>query len=389
MTNTDASAHHKPLVFVIEALTVGGAEQMLVAMANRFVERGQPVHVVCLTQWGELAENLDPRIQKHLLDKRPGFDAQLPGKIRRLIRGINPSAVNSHLFTANLWTRIALLFSGVTVVVTEHNRDEWKSRLYRTLDRVFIRACYRLVAVSNDTADFYCDDVGLPSEKVEVINNGIDAKRYAAGNGAALRETWLSQYAGTSQPDECVFVGTVGRLASAKNHSRLLDAAALWKHTAPQVRTLIVGDGELADEVDKKIDALDLEEHVFRLGTRHDIPDVLAALDMFVLSSDREGHPLTALEAQAAGTPVVLTDAGGSKDAIAQSDNQSGGVLVEKEVTAFAEAVAELASNDEKRLAMSQFAKSYALKHFDLDQMVDQYASVFWPEDHDGLVALS
>ncbi len=377
MTQTATEATHAPLVFVIEALTVGGAEQMLVAMANRFVERGQPVHVVCLTQWGELADNLDPRIQRHLLDKKPGIDVRLPGKIRKLIRTINPAAVNSHLFTANLWTRIGLLFSGVTVVVTEHSRDEWKSRLYRTLDRVLIHTCHQLVAVSNDTAEFYRDSIGLPAKKVAVINNGIETKRYATGDGVSLRDEWLSRYASESDKEPCVFVGIVGRLVPAKNHHRLLQAAVQWKQHSPHIRTLIVGDGELADEIDEQLQSLDLQHHVYRLGARRDIPDVLAALDIFVLSSDREGHPLTALEAQAAGTPVVLTNAGGCEDAIARAGNQRGGLLVDKDAKALADAVAELAGDADRRLAMGTFSQAYAQQNFDLDQMVDQYSKSF------------
>ncbi len=350
---------------------------MLVAMANRFAERGHTVHVICLTQWGDLANRLDDRVQRHLLNKKAGIDIGLPRKLRRLILSIQPAAVNSHLFTANLWVRIALLFTRTRIVVTEHSRDAWKSKLYRGLDRLFIRTCHQLVAVSNDTASFYIDDIGLPSNKVSVINNGIETSVYADGTGGeALRAQWLQEYVDQPQQDNCVFVGVVGRLVEAKNHMRLLDAAALWVNSAPHVRTLIVGDGELADVIDEGIKSRGLSERVFRLGARRDIPSILAGLDIFVLSSDREGHPLTALEAQAAGTPVVLTCAGGCEDAIAKLGDQSGGILVPKETQAFADAVTDLAGDPDKRVAMGRFAQQYALKNFDLNQMVDQYSKV-------------
>jgi len=187
---------------------------------------------VCLTQWGELADRLDDRIERHLLDKKPGIDISLPGKLRRLIKTIKPAAVNSHLFTANLWTRIALFFTGIRVVVTEHSRDEWKSRAYRTIDRVFVYACHQLVAVSNDTANFYLDGVGLPAKKVMVINNGIETDLYSQGNGQALREQWLVEHVAQENRPNCVFVGIVGRLVEAKNHLRLLEAAS------PSIKTL-------------------------------------------------------------------------------------------------------------------------------------------------------
>jgi len=366
----------QPLVFVIEALTVGGAEQMLIAMANRFCERGYPVHVICLTQWGELVDSLNPKIERHVLDKKLGMDAKLPGKIRRLIKSINPAAVNSHLFTANFWTRIALVGTGTRLVVTEHSRDAWKGTLYRTIDRVFIHACHKLIAVSQDTANFYTDDVKVKASKVGVINNGIETSVYANGDGQALRQQWLEEYLDKDQQDTCVFVGVVGRLVEAKNHGRLIEAAAQWKDSAPHIRTLIVGDGPLAADIDAKIDQYELNERVFRLGSRRDVPDILSALDIFVLSSDREGHPLTALEAQAAGTPVVLTRAGGCEDALAKDGEKVGGLLVNKEVDEFAQAVASMANDANMRARMAEFAQGYAMENFDLDSMVDRYADV-------------
>ena len=360
-THTQPSSTDAPLVFVIEALTLGGAEHMLIAMANRFVERGYPVHVVCLSQWGEMVDDLDARVVRHLLKKRPRIDPRLPGKLRRLMKSIEPAAVSTHLFTANFWTRLALISTGIRVVVTEHSRDDWKSWVYRTLDRVFIHFCYRLVAVSEDTARFYREDVGLDKDKVMVINNGIETLEFASGDGRELRNEWLDQYAPESLRESCVFVGIVGRLVEAKNHQRLLDAAARWVTTAPHIRTLIIGDGELRDSIDGGIQERNLGEHVFRLGSRNDIPVILAALDIFVLCSDREGHPLTALEAQAAGTPVVLTRAGGCEDALAVQGERTGGILVEKDTEEFTSAVAELAKDKARRIEMGTLCRSLRL----------------------------
>jgi len=370
------SGGDRPIVFVIEALTIGGAEQMLVAMANRFAARNYTVHVICLTQWGELADQLDEPVQRHVLHKRPGVDFRLAVRLRRLITSINPAAVNSHLFTANFWTRVALVATGVRVVVTEHSRDAWKSALYRSIDRLLIRVTHRLVAVSNDTADFYTDEIGLPRSRVQVINNGINTDVYANGDGAKLRSDWLAKYSPSDSTEGCVFVGTVGRLVDAKNHQRLLDAVAIWKAHTPSIVTFIIGDGPLAAPLDEAIAKHQLSAHVYRLGARNDVPDIVAALDIFVLSSDREGHPLTALEAQASGTPVVLTDAGGCADAIARTDNEAGGVLVSQDANSLAAAVVDLASDAAKRKHMGAFAKSFAVKNFDLEQMVNHYADV-------------
>jgi len=364
-----SSQSDKIVVFCIEALTVGGAEQMLVAMANQFVLRGWSVHMICLTKAGELAEKLDSQIKLHVMHKKLGIDLVLPKRLRALVQGIGPTAVNSHLWTANLWTRMALFRTSVPIIVTEHSRDTWKALHYRLIDRLLSRSTKKLVAVSNDTAEFYLSEIKLPSSLVCVINNGVDTKRYAAGNGVAIKKQWA--------PNNELLLGTVGRMVPAKNQMRLLDMAVLLKDQLPAFKLVLVGDGELRTEIEAAVKQLGLEGHVILAGARSDIPDVLAALDIFILSSDREGHPLTALESQAAGTPVILTNAGGSADAVAKHESQSGGILVNKDAQALADAVISMAHNPQMLQEKGSFAQSHALKCFDMQQMVDQYELLF------------
>jgi len=366
---TATNVNSKTIAFCIEALTVGGAEQMLVAMANQFIDRGWQVHMVCLTKEGELAELLHKDVKLHVLNKKPGADLRLPRRLRALLQGIKPQAVNSHLWTANLWTRVSLLGSSIPVIATEHSRDTWKAAHYRILDRLLAKSTTKLVAVSNDTADFYKSDIRIPEAKVAVINNGVDTKRYASGNGDALKKSWA--------PENQLLIGTVGRMVPAKNHFRLLDATVMLKAVLPSFKVVFIGDGELESEVEQAVKDKELQNEVILAGARSDIPDVLAALDIFVLSSDREGHPLTALEAQAAGTPVVLTKAGGSADAIAEKGDQRGGLLVEKDHRALADAVLSLANDRSLLSSMGEFGQQHALANFDMQHMVDQYEQLF------------
>lgn len=372
----------RALVFVIEALTVGGAEQMLVAMANRLSAEGWPVHLICLTKAGELAANLDSRIELHVLDKKPGIDVSLPGKLRKLVNSIAPLAVNSHLWTANTWTRLSLLAAGKRIIATEHSRDTWKSKPYRLIDRLLATQMQALVAVSSDTANFYTAEVGVPESKVTVINNGIETARFRDADGAAVRAELAA--------DNEILIGTVGRMISAKNHPRLVQAIAQIRDQMPTIRLVFVGDGEERQKLEAAIDEHGIADITTLTGTRHDIPQIVKALDIFVLSSDREGHPLTALEAQAAGTPAVLTDAGGSADAIVHlpdSDpivNQipatpatTAGMLVDKSVDALAQALLLLAADKILREDMGAFGLKLSESHFDQNVMVEKYLKLF------------
>lgn len=371
------------VAFSIEELSIGGAERMLVAMANEFVRLGWQVHMVCLRKAGVLAADLHESIIVHVLHKRPGADPGLILRLNRCIRRIDPMVVNSHLWVANTWTRIALLNTRIPLVATEHSRDTWKPRYYLWIDRLLSRRTAALVAVSGDTAGFYRDTVGLDSALIKVINNGVDTRRFAAGNGAALRSTWLDGSAGWRDlpPDRRILIGTVGRFVVAKNHRRLVDVLTMLQADPAlagyQLRLVLVGDGEGRCDLEAYVQQQGVQASVIFAGMRQDIPDVLDALDLFVLSSDREGHPLTALEAQAAGTPVVLTDAGGSCEAIAHEAGQSGGVLVEKTAEALTRAIREMILKPELRMQRGTFARSYALEHFDKQQMAQRYADIF------------
>jgi len=377
----DNPAHtRRKVMFVIEGLTVGGAEHMVIDLANELVSRGDVVHVACLTVLGELSHKLSPDVAVHLLNKKPGFDPVLPVKLRKLVQKYSIDVVNSHLWTANLWTRIALVRSGIPVVVTEHNRDIWKGLHNRIIDRLLSRTTARMIAVSEDTANFYRQEVGVADHLVTVVNNGIDTSRYGGGSGASLRATF-------AEKDEFL-VGTVGRLAIAKNHPRLVEVAGLLRDAGVPVRVVIAGEGPERGKTENRIAELNLQQQVTLLGARSDVPDVLAALDVFVLSSDREGHPLSALEAQAAGTPVVLTDAGGSADAISQNSEGCGGILVERSAAALAACLIELFNQPKRLEKMSEFAQSYAVKHFDKSIMIDRYSAVFDAVQRSGLTSL-
>ncbi len=376
----EGAKRNRVVAFVIEELSIGGAEHMLVTMANCFVERGWRVHMICISKAGELTNILDQRVSLHVLDKHIGIDLRLPYRFIRCIRQIKPDVINSHLWVANSWSRLSLLLKKLPIIATEHSRDTWKPPHFRMVDRLLAKRMFLMVTVSQDTANFYTDDIGIHRDKVKVINNGVDTKHFASGNGTRLRTDWFEGF--TDDKRQKFLIGTVGRLVSAKNHKRLIDATAALVNDPEiaeqyDIHLKIVGEGPERLLIQRHIDDLGLQQHVSLAGARHDTADVFAAFDLFALSSDREGHPLTALEAQSAGTPVVLTDAGGSAEAIARQGDESGGLLVRPSVEAMTEALREMLLNTQKLEAYSSFAQRFALEHFDKEQMIDRYEAIF------------
>ena len=362
----------KTVLFAIESLTVGGAERVLVNLANQFDHNRWQVHVVCLSEAGALASDLCEEVTLHTLHKKPGLDTRLFCQIHQLIRQISPDVINAHLWTANTWLRAAN-FKNIPIFITEHSSDHWKPRHYRWIDKILRYKTTRLIAVSQNVADYYRQKVGVSPKIIEVILNGIDISAYEKGDSHKLRQE-------LQLPSTTPLIGMVGRMVSAKNYPRLVEAIRQVKAIIPDVKCVIAGDGPERPLIEKCIQEHQLNDTIFLLGTRTDVKDILAGLDLFTISSDREGHPLTALEAQVAGIPVVLTDVGGCKDAIvlnSDSNDIHGGQIVPPSAEALANAYIHLLKNEPLRKKMSEVSLQQASSQFSLERMIKDYDTLF------------
>ncbi len=361
---------NKPMnmLFAIESLTIGGAERLVVDLATRIDRERFTPHVVCLAEAGALADELGD-VPLYVLGKRRGPDLRMVPRLRSLVSRVSPVVVNSHLWTANTWIRFALAGRAI-LVPTEHNRDTWKRWYHRAIDRWLAKRSRVLVAVSSDAAGFYTREVGVSANLVRVIANGIDTARMRGGEAWRLRSE-------LGIPESATVIGSIGRMVAQKNHMRLLEAVALVRQERQDTALLLAGSGPELPALRARAQQADLAGCVYFAGLRGDVPDVLAAMDVFALASDREGHPLTLMEAQAAGVPVVATDVGGCARALARDDRGAGGCLVRPEVRALAGGLLELVNDPKRRKRMGDFAREYARAHFDLQRMIDDYQELF------------
>jgi len=173
--------------------------------------------------------------------------------------------------------------------------------------------------------------------------------------------------------DEVVLV-SVGRLAPQKNHDLLLEALALAKQEAGRIRCLIVGEGARAAELNAKAEALSLQRVAQFMGHRSDVPQILAAADVGVLSSAWEGNPLCVMEMMASGLPVIGTAVGGVPELITGG---SGIVVPPGNVEAFSGAIVKLAIDAESRKQMGAEAARVAQQRFGTDKMTRRYEELY------------
>jgi len=221
---------------------------------------------------------------------------------------------------------------------------------------------------------FTANHFSISPDKIKVIYNGIDTKRFVNFKKSMKLKDDLSI------PKNVRIVGTIGKLSSPqKNIPLFLKAAGRISSQFSDVRFLVVGSGKLLDDMKDFSHKLGISEKVHFTGEREDIPEILKLLDVFVLSSYKEGLPNVIMEAMAAGKPVVATDVGGVSELV--MDEETGFLVPSNNVEKLSQAVITLLESSNIAERMGEKGKERIEKFFLIDRMVKQteklYLSLF------------
>jgi glycosyltransferase involved in cell wall biosynthesis len=285
----------------------------------------------------------------------PLVDLRGLAELVRLMLRLRPDVVHANSSKAGILGRIAATLTGVPVrVFTVHGwafraYDPPASTLYLWADRAMRRLTTRIVCVaeselSSGVAARTCD----PARTV-VIPNGVPLDRPQRRHPARL--------------DEPATILSVGRLRAPKDFLTLVRAAARLPARSARVR--IVGDGPDRTELEAEIDRLALDGTVELMGERADVPELLAAADVFVLPSRSEGMPMSVLEAMAAGLPVVASAVGGVPELV--QDGTTGALVAPGDPDALGAALAALAGDPAARGRLGAAGRARAEARFGAD----------------------
>lgn len=357
---------------LIESLEFGGAEKVVVTLANAMA-RDHQVSVCCARRTGELAGELRPDVRLHCLGARDGNDVRLPFRIASLARRERSEVVHAHNWSLFIEAAIAARRAAVPVLVhTVHGPylSHAPSRLGRAkrglrhwLERRMAPRFRGIAAVSDSIARDVRDEIGLPGGLLLTIHNGIpDAE--AAGNTRR-----------TDRGGDAVTFLTIGRLAAVKNQPLLLRAFAEVRRTLPRARLLVVGDGPERPALDALTVALGLGDAVSLTGFRTDISSFLSEADVFVLSSRHEGISIAVLEAMQAGLPVVATRVGGVPETVV--DGETGLLVASEDEAALAAAMVRLGRGRDLRREMGQRGRALQAREFSLRVMTERYLRLY------------
>ena len=359
---------------VIHALGVGGAEVLVDHMVRRMSSEFRCV-VAVLDDVGEIGRKLqrDGVVVEHL-HRQPGIDRNCARRLRTFADQYQASLIHAHQCTPFFQAMLSRGLTGTRpVILTEHGRHfpDFPSRKRTVVNRLLLRKHDRIFGVGKATQQALIANEGLPASRVEMIYNGVDLK--ALGKADPGARASVRQEFGFAADDFVVLL--IARLHELKDHQTALRTIDRVRQAVPNVRLLLVGEGDQRPAIEQTIVERSLQDHVKLAGTRSDIANLLAASDSFLLTSISEGIPLTVIEAMAARRPVVATAVGGLSEMIQHGRN--GLLAAAGDDAGLAQSLVQLYRQPELRTAMGGTGEAIARDMFSLDSMLKAYREVY------------
>ena len=357
------------MLWLIKGLGIGGAERLL-ADALGFIDRERfEYEVAYMLPWkNALVPELEAAgIPVHPLSVSRAYDPRVLGRVARLLRRRDIRVLHSHLPSAGLIGRLASIFSPVKArVYSEHNVLGSYHPLMALMDRLTYRMDDATIAVSDTVAQSASRWPVLRPGNLVTIKNGV-----AVGELGDLREARVSARRNLGLDEKDFVVGNIAHLKPEKAHSVLIDSIKIASESIPDLKCVVIGQEKFPGTLDRlKAQARDLgiESNVLFTGFRTDARALTPAFDIFVLSSDFEGLPISMLEAMAMGVPPVVTDVGGIHEVV--ENGKDGYVVARRDPEALAGRIVELANDPSLRTAMSEAAAKKITAQFGMERVV-------------------
>jgi len=360
----NASPRPLRVLFLTTSMPVGGAETLLVNLVRRLDRDRFAPEIVCLKERGPLGEELaaEMPVHAHLLSSK--FDVRILPRLWGLMRTPPADAVvtvgcGDKMF----WGRLAARLAGVPVIASALHSTGWPDGVGR-LNRLLTRWTDAFIGVAAAHGRHLVDHERFPAEKVHVIGNGVDAARFAPRDAAPVRQ---ALHLAADAP----VVGILAALRPEKNHELFLRGAQRILAKLPAARFLVIGDGPRRPELERLARELHINGAVSFLGSRSDIPELLAACDLVALTSHNEASPVSVLEALSVERPVVASNVGSVRETIV--DGVTGRLFPAGDLEAFVAASLELLQDAPLRRQMGAQGRRDVIAHGSLEAMVRGY----------------
>lgn len=354
------------VLHVDSELTWRGGEQQLVYLMQGLRQQRIPNFLSCPARSALYRQAQRFNLTVFPIPMRGELDLFSAIRLAQLINNLKINILHCHSGHAHAIGFISTMFTKKCSLVVTRRVDFYTGK--NVLSRIKYGAKIdKIIAVSSGVKNVLIED-RIAAGKITVVHDGIDL-RYFQG---CPKERYLYQEFGID--DRTPVVGNVAALAPHKHQQNLLAAAKIVLQEIPAVRFLIVGEGELKEELKELARELGIEQKVFFTGFRDDVPQILSILDLFVVSSYLEGLGSSTLEAMAAGLPVVATRTGGIPEIV--QDGVNGLLVPPRDSRELAAAMITLLRDENKRRNMGIAGKKI-VENFSVEKMVEGNIHVY------------
>ncbi len=358
-------AIRRPGVFLMtNTLEVGGSERQFATVVESLSRDRFDVHPACLRRIGGLVERLGEIPEFPPGGKLFGLQAQRAQlAILRSLRRDGIGVAHAFDFYTNLMLIPAARLAGVPVIGSHRQLGDLLTGAQFKAQYWAFRFCQRVVCNSRAAAASL-RAAGFPEQKLEIIPNGLPEPAFANCVPAISRNT------------DVVRVGMIARMNSAaKNHAGFLKAASRLLTQCPMAEFILVGDGPLRPGLEAMAAELGIKEKVLFVGERHDIPAMLASLDVSILISSSESLSNVILESMAAGVAVVATDVGGNPELV--KDGETGVLVPPGDEKKLVDALAHLVCDPITRAQYAGRGREFARSHFHIDEVCRRFERLY------------
>ena len=362
------------ILHIISSKGVYGAENVVLSLMKMLKKEGIYTSMICLMNKNKPIPQIYKYAKKENLNVktltcRSKMDFSTVGEIKKIIINENIDIVHTHGYKSNLYGVLSAKLTGKPAVVTIHlwTKETRQVRFYEWIDKkLVIKYADYIVAVS-DLIHQELIQLGIKEKKAKYISNGIDTGLYSPleFNASFKQRLGIDNY---------FVIGVVGRLTYQKGHIYLLKAFRSISSNIPDVKLLIVGEGELKKKLIEEADKLKIGNKVVFLGYQEDMVSVYRAMDIFVLPSISEGLPLVLLEAMSMGLPVVATRVGGIPSV---ANNENGILVPPRNEKALKEAMLRLIEDESLRKDMGKKARGHIISYFSIKSTFNKYLTLY------------
>lgn len=371
------SKRNKPIIAMSTRLIMhlsstsgpGGAEMLVSRIASGLDQARFRSHVGLFAP-GWLKDRCEKEsLPTVVLPMRSQWDVAWVARCCAVVRSQRVDLIHAHEFRANVYGAIVAKLCGVPLVGTVHGKNYYPDHVKRRMAYRWVSKTATMVAVSEDLRRFLQDRVGVRRDRITRIYNGVDMPERLFREGVAQFRCNLG-----IQPSEFA-IGIVGSLYPVKGHRHLFDAFRSVLTLHPKTKLLVVGQGDLESSLKQQALDLGIDRAVSFLGLRNDVPNILAALDLFVLPSLSEGLSVALLEAMSTGVPVVASRVGGNPEIV--QDGQTGLLVSPENAQELAGRILEMMTHREKTKLFGERGREWVSQNFTTARMLGHYQDLY------------